>query len=101
MNEPKLQEDERESQRGRTRSTTTSPIMQSHRKLTRSLSSPRASVTVPGAISPKKAGHNRRKSIRLSEYAKDTVRFQFHTIPPKNEYPTTTKLLACIKLNFF
>ncbi|CAF4628513.1 unnamed protein product [Rotaria sp. Silwood2] len=99
MNELQRQEDERESQRSRRRSTTSSPIVQSHRKLTWSSSLPRPSANVPEPLSPKKAGHSGRKSIQLSEYAEDMIRLQFHTILSKREYPTTTKLLACIKSN--
>ena len=55
MNELQRQKDERESQRSRTRSITSSSIVQSHRKLTPSLSSSRANVNAPGALSPKKS----------------------------------------------
>ncbi len=54
MNELQRQEDERESQRSRTRSTTSSPVVQSHQKQTWSSSSPRASVNARGPLSPEK-----------------------------------------------
>ena len=92
MNELQRQKDERESQRSRTRSTTSSSIVQSHQKLL-----PSPSLSSPRALSPKKAEHSGRKSIRLSEYAKDMIRLQFHTTLSKREYPTMTKLLACIE----
>lgn len=99
MNELLSQQEERESQRSRTRSAISSSIVKTHRKKTPSSSSPRVSINVRASVSPRKKGHSGRRSIQLSEYGKDMIRLQFHTILSKREYPTTTKLLACLKSN--
>lgn len=89
--------DQGESERSPTRAAASLRIKQPHRK--QSWSSSKTNVNIPVPLAPKKKEHSGRKGIQLSEYAEDMIRLQFHAILSKKEYPTTAKLLSCLKSN--
>ena len=86
--------------------TTRSGIVQSktntssHRKQHRLGTTAKAFISVPEPRPPKKIGNVGRKSIILSEFAEDTIRYTFHQMLAEKTYPTIVTLLARLQAEY-